>query len=81
LYIHACRREENFNEAFSEQVALNENLKLWKEQEKADILMEKVKRAIILSSRKFLKEAKAQNRKLVVMRNDKVVLIKARGIK
>jgi|GEM_PF-3237627 hypothetical protein len=44
-------------------------------------LMEKVKRGIILSSKKFLKEAKAQNRKLVVMRNNKVVLINARDIK
>lgn len=50
-------------------------------QEKADLLMEKVKRGIILSSKKFLKEAKAQNQKLVVMRNNKVVLISARELK
>ena len=50
------------------------------DQQRED-LMEKVKRGIILSSKKFLKEAKAENRKLVVMRNNKVVLINARDIK
>jgi hypothetical protein len=51
------------------------------EGEKLDLLVEKVKRGIILSSKKFLKEAKKQNQKLVVMRNNKVVLINARDIK
>ncbi len=49
--------------------------------EKSGSLVEKVKRGIILSHRKFLKEAKEQNQKLVVMRNNKVVLIPARDIK
>lgn len=49
--------------------------------DRLDLLVEKVKRGVILSSKKFLKEAKAQNRKLVVMRNNKVVLINARDIK
>jgi hypothetical protein len=48
--------------------------------EKLDLLVKKVKRGIILSSKKFLKEAKAQNRKLVIMRNNKVVLVPARDI-
>jgi len=51
------------------------------EGERLDLLLAKVKRGIILSSKKFLKEAKKQNQKLVVMRNNKVVLINARDIK
>ena len=51
------------------------------EEEKFDLMLSKIKRGIILSSKKFLKEAKKQNQKLVVMRNNKVVLINARDIK
>jgi len=49
--------------------------------ERLDLLVEKVKKGIILSSKKFLKEAKSRNQKLVVLRNNKVVLINARDIK
>ena len=51
------------------------------EEEKFDSVVAKVKRGVILSSKKFLKDAKKQNQKLVVMRNNKVVLINARDIK
>jgi hypothetical protein len=46
-----------------------------------DLLVEKVKRGIMLSSKKFWKEAKEQDQKVVIMRNNKVVLIRARDIK
>ncbi|HWB63118.1 MAG TPA: hypothetical protein VG603_06380 [Chitinophagales bacterium] len=49
--------------------------------EKLDLLVKKVKRGIILSSKKFLKEAKEQNQKLVIMRNNRVVTIPARELK
>ncbi len=49
--------------------------------DRLDLLVEKVKLGIILAHKKFLKEAKKQNQKLVVMRNNKVVLIPARDIK
>ncbi len=49
-------------------------------EERMDLLVEKVKKGITLSSKKFLKEAKKQNQKLVVMRNNKVVLVNARDL-
>ena len=49
--------------------------------ERMDKLTEKVIRGVRLSYKKFLAEAKAQNRKLVIMRDNKVVLISARKIK
>ena len=51
------------------------------EEKRLDELMEKVKRGIVLASKKFLREAKAKNQKLVIMRNGKVVLVNARHIK
>ena len=45
-----------------------------------DKLTQKVKRGIRLSFKKFLAEAIANNDKLVIMRNDKVVLVPAREI-
>jgi hypothetical protein len=51
------------------------------EEEKFDLVAAKIKKGIILSSKKFLKEAKKQNQKLVVMRNNKMVIINARDIK
>jgi hypothetical protein len=48
--------------------------------ERMDKLTQKVKRGIRLSFKKFLAEAIANNDKLVIMRNDKVVLVPAREI-
>jgi hypothetical protein len=49
--------------------------------DRLDLLVDKVKKGILFAHKQFLKEAKKQNQKLVVMRNNKVVLINARDIK
>lgn len=46
-----------------------------------DLLMAKIKRGIRLSFKKFLDESVRNNDDLVVMRNNKVVLIPAREIR
>ena len=49
--------------------------------QRLDLLMRKVKRGIKKSFEKFLEESIRNNDELVVMRNNKVVLVPAREIK
>jgi hypothetical protein len=54
--------------------------KLAKEQW-LDLLMEKIKKGIKLFFEKFLEESIRNNEELVIMRNNKAVLVPAREIK
>jgi hypothetical protein len=49
--------------------------------QRMDLLLDKLIRGVNLSFKKFLNEAIEQNRQLVVMRNNKVVLVPARELK
>lgn len=49
--------------------------------QRVDLLLDKIAKGVQLSFRKFLKEAIEQNKELVIMRNNKVVLVPAREIK
>lgn len=49
--------------------------------ERLDLLMTKIKKGIKLSFKKFLEESVRNNDELVVMRNNKVVLVPAREIR
>ncbi|MBP6733057.1 MAG: hypothetical protein KA149_13410 [Chitinophagales bacterium] len=46
-----------------------------------DLLLDKMIKGVHLSFKKFLKEAVEQNKELVIMRHNKVVLVPAREIK
>ncbi|HLP49411.1 MAG TPA: hypothetical protein VK154_00860 [Chitinophagales bacterium] len=49
--------------------------------QRLDLLMAKIKKGIKLSFKKFLEESVRNNDELVVMRNNKVVLVPARDIR
>ncbi len=49
--------------------------------QKMDLLLDKMIKGVHLSFKKFLKESIEQNKDLVIMRNNKVVLVPAREIK
>ncbi len=50
-------------------------------EQRLDLLMIKIKKGIKLSFEKFLEESIRNNDELVIMRNNKVVLVPAREIK
>jgi len=49
--------------------------------QRLDLLMAKIKKGVRLSFKKFLEESVRNNDDLVVMRNNKVVLVPARDIR
>ena len=49
--------------------------------QRLDLLMAKIKKGVRLSFKKFLEESVRNNDDLVVMRNNKVVLVPAREIR
>jgi hypothetical protein len=49
--------------------------------QRLDLLMAKIKKGVKLSFKKFLEESVRNNDDLVVMRNNKVVLVPAREIR
>jgi hypothetical protein len=49
--------------------------------QRMDLLLDKMIKGVHLSFKKFLKEAVEQNKELVIMRNNKVVLVPARDLK
>jgi len=49
--------------------------------QRLDLLLDKITKGVQLSFKKFLKEAVEQNKELVIMRNNKVVLVPAEEVK
>lgn len=49
--------------------------------DRLDLLVDKIKKGVQYSFRIFLNSAKKNNKKLVSMRNGKVVLVPARSVK